>query len=57
MREHPVNLTIGKDAAWYHGTAAHVNWDDDIQPFGYAGVLSLLRRIGSALEERGHSTR
>lgn len=54
---HPVNLTIGKDAAWYHGTAAHVNWDDDIQPFGYAGVLSLLRRIGSALEERGHSTR
>ena len=54
---HPVDLTIGKDAAWYHGTAAHVNWDDDIQPFGYAGVLSLLRRIGSALEERGHSTR
>lgn len=54
---HPVDLTIGKDAAWYHETAAHVNWDDDIQPFGYAGVLSLLRRIGSALEERGHSTR
>lgn len=54
---HPVDLTIGKDAAWYHGTAAHVNWDDDIQPFGYAGVLSLLRRIGLALEERGHSTR
>lgn len=54
---HPVDLTIGKDAAWYHGTAAHVNWDDDIQPFGYAGVLFLLRRIGSALEERGHSTR
>lgn len=54
---HPVDLTIGKDAAWYHGTAAHVNWDDDIQPFGYAGVLSLLRRIESALEERGHSTR
>lgn len=23
---HPVDLTIGKDAAWYHGTAAHVNW-------------------------------
>lgn len=54
---HPVDLTIGKDAAWYHETAAHVNWDDDIQPFGYAGVLSLLRRIGLALEERGHSTR
>ena len=54
---HPVDLTIGKDAAWYHETAAHVNWDDDIQPFGYAGVLSLLRRIGLALEERGHSIR
>lgn len=54
---HPVDLTIGKDAAWYHETAAHVNWDDDIQPFGYAGVLSLLRHIGLALDERGKNGR
>ena len=54
---HPVDLTIGKDAAWYHETAVHVNWDDDIQPFGYAGVLSLLRHIGLALDERGKNGR
>ena len=50
--ETPLHLTIGKDAAWYHPKAAHVYWDDDIQPFGYAGVRSLFRAIENALKGR-----
>lgn len=50
--ETPLHLTISKDAAWYHPRAAHVYWDDDIQPFGYAGVRSLFRAIENALKGR-----
>lgn len=45
----PIELTIGKDAAWYHPKAAHVHWDDDVQPFGYAGVRALYKAIEEAL--------
>lgn len=48
----PVDLTIGKDCAYYHPHAAHVYWDEDIQPFGYAGVISLLQAVHTALTER-----
>lgn len=48
----PLELTIGKDAAYYHPDAAAVHWDEDIQPFGYAGVCSLLKRIDQVLTER-----
>lgn len=53
-QDHPVDVTIGKDAAYYHEQAAHLSWDEDIQPFGYAGVISLLRRLEQALLERKH---
>ena len=42
----PVSITIGKDAGWYHPEAAHLAWNDDVQPFGFAGV----RRLFEALE-------
>lgn len=45
--EAPADITIGKDAAYYHPEAAHLEWSDDIQPFGYAGV----RRFFAACEE------
>lgn len=51
-KDHPVDLTIGKDAAYYHPDAAQVFWDDDIQPFGYAGVCALLKKMDHALRER-----
>ncbi|HJE82810.1 nitrogenase component 1, partial [Megasphaera stantonii] len=50
--DHPVDLTIGKDAAYYHDDAAHVFWDEEIQPFGYDGLRELLRQISAALEGR-----
>ncbi|MBQ5485065.1 MAG: oxidoreductase [Lachnospiraceae bacterium] len=39
------DVTIGKDAAFYHEDAAHVYWNEDIQPFGYAGVTRLMKAI------------
>ncbi len=50
--DHAVDITIGKDAAYYHDGAAHVHWDQDIQPFGYAGVIALLEAMDQALAER-----
>ena len=49
---HPVDITIGKDAAYYHDDSAHVFWDEEIQPFGYAGVLALLRKLDAAWKGR-----
>lgn len=53
-QNHPVDVTIGKDAAYYHEQAAHLHWDEDIQPFGYAGVISLLQGLDRVLSERKH---
>ena len=45
----PVRLTIGKDAAYYHPKAAHVHWNSDLQPYGYAAVRELTAEAGRAL--------
>ncbi len=45
----PVRLTIGKDAAYYHPQAAHVFWNSDRQPYGYAALESLLKEIDQAI--------
>ncbi|MBQ6582415.1 MAG: oxidoreductase, partial [Mogibacterium sp.] len=37
----PVDLTIGKDAVYYHPDQPNVPWNSDRQPFGYAGVEKL----------------
>ena len=42
-----VNLTIGKDAGYYHKECPNVLWNEERQPFGYAGV----RRLFEALAE------
>ena len=44
-----VNLTIGKDAAFYHPTAPAVYYNDEIQPFGYQGVRDLFSAMENAL--------
>lgn len=51
-KNHHVDITIGKDAAYYHDESAHVFWDDEVQPFGYAGVLALLQEMDEALQGR-----
>ena len=51
-KDHPVDLTIGKDAMYYHPDSAQVFWDEEIQPFGYDGVNALLQAIDTAIEGR-----
>ena len=36
-----VDLSLGADAAYYQPDAANVPWDDEKQPFGYAGLEAL----------------
>ena len=45
----PVDFALGKDARWYHPEAAGLDWNTDVQPFGYAGVKQLF----DALSEVG----
>jgi nitrogenase molybdenum-cofactor synthesis protein NifE len=44
-----VDLTLGADAAYYQPDVGNVPWDDALQPFGYAGLESLLQRMDAAL--------
>ena len=37
------HLVIGKDAVYYHPDAACLEWSEDIQPFGYRGVIAFFR--------------
>ena len=48
-----VNLTIGKDAGYYHPECPNVVWNQDRQPYGYAGV----RRLFEALLVAGKETK
>ena len=48
----PADLTIGKDAAYYQVDAAHVLWNEDIQPYGYAGATALVAEMERKLEGR-----
>ena len=48
----PVDLAIGKDACWYHPLSAQLPFNEDVQPFGYAGTTMLYRKMADALEER-----
>ena len=52
-QEADLRLTIGKDAACYHPDAAHVLWNSDLQPFGYAGVRALVREMEAATDGHG----
>lgn len=40
-----VDVALGKDAAWYHPEAAHLHWNSDVQPYGYAGVRRLFEEL------------
>ena len=36
-----VNMTIGKDAGNYHKESSNVLWNEERQPYGYAGLRKL----------------
>ena len=43
-----VNMAIGKDAAYYHQNCPNVMWNQDRQPYGYAGVCRLFEALTEA---------
>lgn len=46
-----VDLTIGQDARYYHPSVPNVPWNQDLQPFGYQGLTSLLTAMDQAQKE------
>ena len=44
----PVDVALGKDAAWYHPEARRLDWNADVQPYGYAGVRRLFEALDRA---------
>ncbi len=44
-----VDVAIGKDAAYYHPDSIRVLWNQERQPYGYAGVAWLFETIREAL--------
>lgn len=49
-RETVPDLTLGKDAGYYHGDCPNLTWNSDEQPFGYAGVKSLFEAMERVME-------
>ena len=43
-----VNMTIGKDAGYYHKECSNVLWNEERQPYGYAGVRRLFEALAEA---------
>lgn len=46
----PADLTVGKDAAFYHPDCPNVPWNQEEQPFGYAGLGHLFDALLAARE-------
>ena len=45
----PADVTIGKDAGYYHPGCPNLPWNQDVQPFGYAGLKGLLEGLDGLL--------
>ena len=50
--ESGVTLTIGKDACYYHPNTKGIHWNEERQPFGYAGVRRLFEALKQAVTEQ-----
>lgn len=47
-----VTVAVGKDAAYYYPKACRLEWNEDIQPFGYAGVRRFVTELRKALDQK-----
>ena len=54
--ETKADLTIGRDAAYYHPKCPNVEWSEDVQPFGYAGVTLLFEQMHAARQKEEETT-
>ena len=50
--ESGVTLTIGKDACYYHPNTKGIHWNEERQPFGYAGARRLFEALELAVTEQ-----
>lgn len=48
----PADVTVGKDAGYYHPGCPNLQWNQDVQPFGYAGLRALLRALDGLLARK-----
>ena len=46
----PADVTVGKDAGYYHPECPCVQWNSDVQPYGYAGLRHLMRSLAEVLK-------
>ena len=52
--ESGVTLAVGKDACYYHPDVCGIHWNEERQPFGYAGVRRLFEALEKAVNEEKH---
>lgn len=45
-----LHVAIGKDAGYYHKSSPALEWNSDIQPYGYQAVWSLFEALDKLLE-------
>ncbi|MBK5200228.1 MAG: hypothetical protein JJE21_01700 [Spirochaetaceae bacterium] len=46
-----VDITIGRDCQYYYPNTLNISWADEIQPFGYKGLIHLLNQISLELRK------
>lgn len=46
-----VDFTIGRDCQYYYPNTLNISWSDEIQPFGYKGLINLLNKISIELRK------
>ena len=51
-REDVFPIALGRDAGWYHPDFPCLEWGQDIQPFGFAGVEAFFDALLKTAEER-----
>ena len=47
------DITIGMDAGYYNENSNNLSWNQEIQPFGYAGVRKLFTSLKDMLDREG----
>lgn len=46
---HPVTVTIGRDAGYYHPEVPNLSWNQDLQPWGFGAVTGLFTALSRVL--------
>lgn len=47
------DVTIGRDAGYYHPDCLNLAWNSDVQPYGYAGLWGLFHALDVLLKGEG----